>query len=362
MTIATLEGPQCPTPPTLAIVIVNFNSWPDCERLVEAMASSLERIDGRCELILVDNASETPPPSHFENRSGIQIILCPDNAGFAAGVNTAWRRTTARWLLLLNPDTFADADFPEKILHRIAFYEARTEGPPGLVGFALSNEDGTRQHSVGSFPTLAGCLREVWTPRSRRKYWSLGRTRPGPVPWVTGACLLVQASVMEQIGGMDEDFFLYHEEVALCRLARDRGWTVEFDDSITLGHLRPLQSRRVNPVLRVVTRHSKLLYFLKFRPRWEARILAWVITFEAHVRHAWCRWIGQTEDANAWRAVGSIARTLGSDRGLRGIEVRRFAEQSVRDTAPGCRMGSRRRLKGSRGDRPIRLDARKRSR
>ncbi|WP_152050703.1 glycosyltransferase [Tautonia marina] len=362
MTIAPLEGPQCPTPPTLAIVIVNFNSWPDCERLVEAMAAALTRIDGGCELILVDNASDAPPPSGVTGRSGIRVLLSPDNAGFAAGVNTAWRQTAARWLLLLNPDTFADSDLPSKILDRIASYEARAEGPPGIVGFALSNEDGSRQHSVGSFPTLAGCLLEVCTPRSRRKYWSLSRTRPGPVPWVTGACLLVQTVVLDQFGGMDEDFFLYHEEVALCRSARDRGWSVEFDDSITLGHLRPLQSRAISPVLRIVTRHSKLLYFLKFRPRWEARILGWVIACEARFRRLVCRMAGRTDDANAWNAVEWVARTLDSDRGLRGVEVRRFAERSILGASPAVRTVPRRRPRDSYRRRPIRLDDRNRSR
>ncbi|MEW4567449.1 glycosyltransferase [Tautonia sp. JC769] len=366
MTIAPLEGPQGPTPPaptpTLAIVIVNFNSWPDCELLVEAMAAALSRSDGRCELILVDNASDDPPPPGLRGRPGIRVLLRPDNAGFAAGVNTAWRESAARWLLLLNPDTLAEPDLPAKIVARIDAYEARPGGPPGIVGFALSNEDGTRQHSVGSFPTLFGCLREACTPRSRRKYWSLDRTRPGPVPWVTGACLLVQGSVLEQLGGMDDDFFLYHEEVALCRSASDRGWSVEFDEAITLKHLHPLQSRGVSPVLRVVTRHSKLLYFFKFRPRWEALVLARVIDCEARLRQAACRWLGRSAEANAWMAVGWIARTLDADRGLRGVDVRRFAERTVRGRSPGIRSRTPRGGRDSRRIGPIRLDDRPRSR
>jgi GT2 family glycosyltransferase len=172
----------------------------------------------------------------------------------------------------------------------------------------------------------------------------------------------VRASVLEQLGGMDEDFFLYHEEVALCRSARDRGWAVEFDDAITLGHLHPLQSRAVSPVLRVVTRHSKLLYFYKFRPRWEALMLARVIACEAQLRQASCRLLGRSADANAWMAVGWIARTLDSGRGLRGVDVRRFAERTVRGSTPASRSRPRRKGRDSRRERPIRLDARNGSR
>jgi GT2 family glycosyltransferase len=341
MTIAPLEGPQCPTPPTLAIVIVNFNSWPDCERLVGVMAAALGRIDGRCEVILVDNASDAPPPSGLQGRSGIRVLLRPDNAGFATGVNTAWRQTAARWLLLLNPDTLADADLPGKILARIDAYEARPSGPPGIVGFALSNEDGTRQHSVGSFPTLLGCLREAITPRSRRKYWPLARTRPGPVPWVTGACMLVRSEMLEQLGGMDEEFFLYHEEVALCRSARDLGWEVAFDDSVEVAHLRPLQSRPVSPRLRVVTRHSKLLYFLKHRPSWEFAILARIVLVESRLRRLFSSIAGRRDESRAWAAVDRLARELGPEEGPRGGGVLELADRFLSGVEIGMDRGPR---------------------
>lgn len=331
MITATLDRRSDPSSrlPTLAIVIVNFNSWPDTERLLESLADPDPTSGDRVQIMVVDNASADPPPDGLANCSGVRLVLLPDNAGFAAGVNTAWRASTARWLLLINPDMRVEPGFLPAILDRIDCLERRQEGSPGLVGFALRNEDGSPQPSVGSFPTLAGCLRELGTPRSRRKYWSLRRTKPGPVPWVTGACLLVNSAAMTDVGGMDEDFFLYHEEVALCRSARDRGWSVEFDDSVAPRHLKPLQSRAISPALRVVTRHSKLLYFLKFRPRWEFLALARIISVEARLRRLLCRIGGKTAEANAWAGVDRIARTLDEDHGPRGVEVRRFAERAV---------------------------------
>ena len=72
--------------------------------------------------------------------------------------------------------------------------------------------------------------------------------------------------MLDELGGMDEDFFLYYEEVALCRSARRRGWRVEYDPTVEVVHLRPLQNRPVSPKMRVITRHSKLLYFRKHLP------------------------------------------------------------------------------------------------
>src|SRR5581483_9987642 len=166
-------------------------------------------------------------------------------------------------------------------------------------------------------------------PRSRRKYkvgWAAG---PRSVPWVTGACALVDSNLLAELGGMDEDFFLYYEEVALCRAARDRGRRVEFDPAVEVVHLRPLQSRRVSPRLRVVTRHSKLLYFLKHRPHWEFAALARMVEIESRLRASWAALRGCKQAARAWRAVGRIARAMRGGSVVRGRAVIELADRSI---------------------------------
>lgn len=354
-----------PTAPDLAIVIVNFNSWADTARLVGSLSGELATLGGRCEVVVVDNASDDPPPPGIDARSGIRVVFRPDNGGFAAGVNTGWRSTPARWLLLLNPDVVAGPGLLGRVLGRIeAMERGPGEGPaPGIVGFGLRNEDGSRQHSVGAFPTLWGCVRESFRPRSRRKYWPLSRTGPGPVPWVTGACMLVRSEVLGQLGGMDEEFFLYHEEVSLCRSARDAGWGVAFDDGAEVAHLRPLQSREVSPKLRVVTRHSKLLYFLKHRPRWEFAALSRIVAVEAVLRGMAAGIGGREAESRAWSAVGRIARELGPGRGPRGVRVLEIADRAVAGVGPGPVRGPTPGRRGARAeDRSIPLDLPARSR
>ena len=120
---------------------------------------------------------------------------------------------------------------------------------------------------------------------------------------------------------MDEEFFLYYEEVALCHAAKQAGWRVEFDPSVEVVHLRPLQNRSISPKMRVITRHSKLLYFRKHTPWPSFLLLSWGVTVEAKVRGIWSNWQGQGEEARSWRAVGKIARELRRGSNLAGRKV-----------------------------------------
>jgi GT2 family glycosyltransferase len=312
--------------PLLSIVIVNYNSWREVDRLVAALAAAPEVGRDECEVIVVDNASSGPvPPGLAVPPSGVHLVLRPDNGGFAVGVNAGWRMARGRWLLLLNPDVVADAGLPRRVLGRIERYEAHPDGPPGIVGFGLRDPGGRRQPSVGIDPNLFRSLAGLFIPRRRRKYQSGSHASARPAPWVTGACTLVSADVLHALDGLDEEFFLYYEEVALCRAARRLGWKVEFDPSIEVIHLNPLQNRRITPALRVVTRHSKLLYFLKHLPRWQFVALARIVEAEAAIRGPWERLGGKRADAHASRAIGAIARRMRQGRKITGHEVRDLA-------------------------------------
>lgn len=313
--------------PGLTVVVVNFNAWPDVARLVTMLADSPALADGRCEIVVIDNASDDPVPAELERpRVGVRLILRSENGGFAAGVNAGWHESRGRWLLLVNPDVVAGPDLIEAVLARMDRIEARGGELPGVVGFGLRNPDGSRQGSVGVEPSLARVILEAFLPRSRRKYKVGWQDRPGPVPWVTGACALVHADLLARLGGMDEDFFLYHEEVALCRSSRALGRSVEYDPTIEVVHLRPLQSRSVSPVLRIITRHSKLLYFRKYRYPWEFRLLSRLVQTEAAIRGAWSAIRGRRAISRSWWTIARMAGDMRGGNVPRGREVRALAE------------------------------------
>ncbi len=336
----------------MSVVIVNYGSWPDVSRLVSSLLGSGDVASGLAEVIVVDNASPGPRPDALLRPTvGLRVVLRPENGGFSAGVNAGWRASSAPWLLILNPDIVAAPDLIRRVTGRIDAYQGRPGGPPGVVGFALRNEDGTKQPSVGVFPGLVRTAWEQLIPRHRRKYQPEWRLRAGPVDWVTGACMLVNRRAFDDLGGMDEDFFLYHEEVALCRSASRRGWRVEYDPAVSVVHLHPLQNRPISPKMRVITRHSKLLYFRKHLPAWQFRALGAGVRWEARVRGAIARAKGRTAEARSWRAVDRVARLLGEGVDLGGRGVLALAEAAVEESAEeGEWQGPRVRHQG-RGDR-----------
>jgi GT2 family glycosyltransferase len=306
--------------------VVNYESWDEIDRLLGDLAGDPELTAGRAEVVLVDNASTAAgPPAGFRPGERVSLLRRGRNDGFAAAVNDALAIARGRWVLLLNPDVVAGPNLASRVIARALELEERPGGGPGIVGFRLLNEDGTPQPSVGAFPSLAWCLREAIVPRHRRKYKS-GTRRAGPAPWVTGACMLVRRDLLDQLGGLDADFFLYHEEVALCRRATELGWTVEFDPAVEVVHLRPLQNRAVPPPMRVITRHSKLLYFRKHLPRWQFEGLACIVRAEATLRLLWAAASGRKAEREAWRTVRDLPHQLRGPISLRGTAVRELAE------------------------------------
>lgn len=334
-----------PSIPRLSIVIVNYACWPDTERLTASLAGTPEVVGGLCEVIVVDNASPGPIPRYFLNPpAGVRLSARVSNDGFAAGVNAGWRASLAPWILLLNPDIELGADFLAKLFDRLDHYETRPNGSPGIVGYALRNSDGSRQGSIGVKPSFARCVVEPLIPRTRRKYQPASRDRSGPVPWVTGACALVRSELLGRLGGMDDDFFLYYEEVALCESARRAGWSVEFDPALEAVHHSPLHSRPLTPRMRVITRHSKLLYFRKYLPRRQFEALTRLVRFEAIVRRSIASLIGNREEASAWRTISELSRRLRRP-GLdfpRGREVLALADSIVRRDSSGPSAATRR--------------------
>ncbi|AMV39987.1 glycosyltransferase family 2 protein [Planctomyces sp. SH-PL62] len=320
-----------PEPCRLTVVVVNYDGWPDVEGLLDRLVREPEFRSGACRAAVVDNASPSPMPDvESFRRPGLRLVLRPDNGGFAVGVNAGWRASPAPWLLLLNPDVAVEPGAIGRILDRIDALEARPEGPPGVVGFGLRNADGSPQGSVGVFPSLARSFREQFAPRRSRKYLPEDRLRAGEVDWVTGACMLVNGRMMAEIGGLDEDFFLYHEEVAFCREARNRGWRIEYDPTVTVVHRAPLQDRPISPKMRVVIRHSKLLYFRKHTPRPQFLALAGIVELEAAARGAWAALRKAHAERRAWKTIGAIARQLRRGGGPLGRRVVELAESAER--------------------------------
>lgn len=276
--------------PRLSVLLVNYRRWDDTARLVRQLRAGSAMREGLAEVVIVDNASRSATQvARLRRTPGISVVRWRENRGFAVAVNEAASRARGSYLLLLNPDMTAEPEFLDQVLNR-ADALFRTQPDAGIVGYRLRHGDGSPQLSTGTFPTFSQTITRLLLPRSIRKYRHPGKG-VRPVDWVTGCCLLARRDCWEDLGGFDPAFFLYYEDVDLCRRARRRGWTVWHDPQAALVHHLPLHRREVPAHLRLVTRHALLTYATRHWSPLECGLLAQVIRAEtlARMSAAWLR-------------------------------------------------------------------------
>jgi GT2 family glycosyltransferase len=318
--------------PRLSVVIVNYRQWERTTELVRQLLSTPCLRRGEVEVVIVDNHSPTHPAlKRLRRLPRVAIRRWGRNRGFARAVNEGCRLSQGDWFLLLNPDTTLSEGFLDGVL-ALADQLATSDPRAGIIGFHLRNSDGSQQLSSGPFPTLASTLCRLALPRRRRKYQTPRATERCRVPWVTGCCLLLRRSCLEDLGGLDEDYFLYYEDVDLCLRARARGWSVWYEPNLAVIHHLPLHHRSTPAVLRLVTRHSLLTYAAKHWPRWQSRLLTTLVRTEARARGLRAWWGGDASQARAFGILAALGRDLSCgdpaaarrrlDQAVRHIDVR----------------------------------------
>jgi GT2 family glycosyltransferase len=207
-------------PPRVSVLIVSFNT----RRLtLEAIASVAA--EPHVETIVFDNASYDDSPSAIAGRfPGVRLIRSDVNVGFAAGVNRAARHATGSALLVLNSDARLEPGALERLLDLL-----ERQPRAGLVAPALFYPDGRQQPSAFRFPGLIQIALDLY-PIDRlmdtRLNGRIRTSRPTSIDHPLGACMLIRRSAWEDVGPLDEGYFMYFEEADWCRRARARGWQV----------------------------------------------------------------------------------------------------------------------------------------
>jgi GT2 family glycosyltransferase len=229
----------------ISVVIVQHNH----SRLTwEAVGSLRSHERGGFEVIVVDNGSEEPDaraiPPELDR---VKVIPSEENIGFGAANNRGAAQARGDILLFLNTDTQLTGPILADVEDHF-----RTHPKCGIAGLALSNADGTAQPSSGRFPTV----RSEW--RTKRRV----NLSDQQADWVTGAALAVRRDVFEMMGGFDERFFLYFEDIDLFRRVRTGAWEVDVLRTAPVIHLRggSRSEGREDRVL-VEYRRSQLRYY-----------------------------------------------------------------------------------------------------
>lgn len=260
------------TPMDLSIIIVTYRSRED---IGACLVSALEAIRGlAAEIVVVDNASGDGTPAAARAHAGVRVLELPENVGFAAGINRGLAESSGRYVLWMNPDARLVGGSLGDV---IAWMDARPD--VGVVGGKILDPDGTVQRSARAFPSYGAALGHRyslltrWFPRNpfSRQYLrdDASYDIAEPVDWVSGAFLLHRRAVSDALHGLDEQFFMYVEDVDFCLRARHGGWHVFFHPGMVLEHAIGGSSRQVNRRMIVARHRSIWRYYLKhFRRFW----------------------------------------------------------------------------------------------
>jgi len=261
----------------LSIIIVSWNVREHLERCLGSIyAGPIEGIT--LETWVVDNASRDGSIEMVrEIFPQVKVIPNQVNLGFTRANNQAIGESQGRYILLLNPDAQVMAGALEAMV-------AHMETHPRLaaLGPRLLNPDGSVQSSRRRFPTLAtGFLESTplqqWFPHSRtmRRYYLEDRSddEEQRVDWVTGACIMLRRQALEEVGLLDENFFMYSEELDWCYRAKAVGWEVGYLPNAQVIHYGGRSSAQEVPARHIHFQQSKLTFFRKHHGRWQAELL-----------------------------------------------------------------------------------------
>jgi GT2 family glycosyltransferase len=225
-------------PVSVSIILVNHNGSKLIRDCLSSVYEKTKQID--YEVIVVDNASSDESAQIVRSEfPHAHVIECGMNLGFSAGNNLGSRSAVGEYLLFLNPDTVL---IENSIKALKDFLDVHPHA--GAVGPRMAFADGAFQLSAGQLPNL---FVEV---RGKAVYAIARMWRGGVAPlldwmhrkmrvvgWLTGACLMVRREAFQQVGGFDEDLFMYFEDKDLCKRLGEADWKVVYYPGTTVVHL-----------------------------------------------------------------------------------------------------------------------------
>jgi GT2 family glycosyltransferase len=249
--------------PRVSVIVVSFEARDD---LAACLASLDAHAGSGVETVVVDNASTDGSGDLVASAHPRAVLVRnAENVGFGRACNQGAAAAAGAYLLFLNPDARVETGSVEAL--------ARTlddDAAVGIVGPRTLNQDGTPQVSFGPALGLVAEWRQrrlVRGVRRRdpavlRRVEAMSATASDP-DWVSGSCLMMRRRAFEQVGGFDEAFFLYEEDVDLCVRARAAGWRVRYQPRAVVRHDLGRSMARLAARARLEYHRSHLRYYRK---------------------------------------------------------------------------------------------------
>jgi N-acetylglucosaminyl-diphospho-decaprenol L-rhamnosyltransferase len=233
-------------------VVVDYHAGPALTGCIESLHANLVT-----NIVVVENGLAGSSPPALGGRD-VVLVEPGQNLGYGRGVNRGAAATgPAKYLLVANPDLVIHEG---AVAVMVAYLEAHPD--VAVVGPQIQRPDGSIYPSHRVFPNLwlAGAhalLESPWPENPATRIYRSPRP-DGTVDWVSGACLLIRRDVFEEIGGFDERYFMFAEDMALCWQVRERGYTVAGVQDAT--HIEGLSRQRASRVM-IIAHHKSALRF-----------------------------------------------------------------------------------------------------
>lgn len=299
------------------MVIVSFNTRKLLDVCLASLFAGLREAKLRGEVFVVDNASSDGSPEMVRERyPEVQLTANERNLGFAAANNLALRQSRGGYILLLNPDSQLMNGALGKML---SFLEAHPE--VGMVGAGLLYPDGRFQHSAFKFPTLAMTFfdffplnHRIINSRLNGRYPMTYYEGPFPIDHPLGAALMVRREVLEQVGLLDERFFIYCEEIDWCMRIKRAGWQIWCVPEAQVIHHEAQSTRQFREAMFVELFRSRYLLFAKHYGglyQWAARQIVRLGLLRKILEDRWRTWrgsLGKEELEARLGAYGEVFR------------------------------------------------------
>ena len=246
----------------ISIIIVSWNTAGFLENCLASIMANPPTLP--FEIWVVDNASTDDSPRMVREKfPQVHLVENRENVGFARANNQAIQRCTGKYILLLNPDTLVASGALQAL---VDFLDKHPEA--GAAGAKILNPDGSLQISSHPRPTLS---RELWrlfhldglSPYSEYPLPQWETNQAQEVDVLMGACLLLRKDVLDQVGFLDEDYFIYSEEVDLCYRIQRAGWRLFWVPQAEVVHFGGQSTQQAPTEMFLNLYHGKIKYFRK---------------------------------------------------------------------------------------------------
>lgn len=302
----------------LSIIIVNWNVRDLLERcLASILRDAHPRRPGiwqlpssgyQFEVLVVDSASSDGSPDMVRALyPDVRLYASEANLGYTGGNNLGMRESRGRYLLLLNPDTEIVGDAIDRMVSCL-----ENQPQVGVLGPQLRYADGSVQPSRRRLPTLRTALvdstfLEKWFPNHpelrRYKLLDCSPDEECSVDWLVGACLLVRREAVDEVGYLDEGYFMYSEELDWQKRMRDAGWKATYLPAAQVVHYGGRSSEQAGAATHIRFSRSRVRYFRKhhgplagelvrgwlvmnYLYEWSTEALKWVLGHKRDLRRA----------------------------------------------------------------------------